>query len=173
MLATARDDNGLCVCIDAVLNQLGYGFEGIALRERDNADRVPIVADSQFAPLCSLGRHASHLRPELPEMNHPLYRKPSFLRYATACLPIAKSPCDFSSIRRYPLLGMRRCGRPGPCKRPRAPEHACLPTFSLWKSEALPDARATARSTSGLPPSGCLAADWKVHLEWRRHPKPR
>ena len=86
MLATARDDNGLCVCIDAVLNQLGYGFEGIALRERDNADRVPIVADSQFAPLCSLGRHASHLRPELSEMNHPLYRKPSFLRYATACL---------------------------------------------------------------------------------------
>src|ERR1700741_2937514 len=80
MLATARNDNSLGVCIDAVLNQLGYGFEGIALRERDNADRVPIVADSQFAPLCSLGLHAPHLRPELPEMNHPLYRKPSFLR---------------------------------------------------------------------------------------------
>src|SRR6516162_2345843 len=58
MLPPARDDNGLGVRVDAVLDQLGDGFEGIALRERDNADRVPIIADSQFAPLRCLGLHS-------------------------------------------------------------------------------------------------------------------
>src|SRR5437762_7902644 len=47
VLATTRDDNGPGVRIDTVLDQLGDGFERTTLRERDNTDRVPIIAEDR------------------------------------------------------------------------------------------------------------------------------
>ena len=51
VLTTARDDNGLGVCIDAVLDKLSDGLERVALRERDDADGIPIIPDPQFTTL--------------------------------------------------------------------------------------------------------------------------
>jgi hypothetical protein len=39
------------VCIDAVFDQLRDGLKRITLRERDNADSIPIIADPQFTAL--------------------------------------------------------------------------------------------------------------------------
>jgi hypothetical protein len=63
VLAPARDRNSLGTCVDAVLDELRDGLQGIALRERDDANRVPVVADAQLAAfsvlrvLCVLARH--------------------------------------------------------------------------------------------------------------------
>ena len=51
VLTTTRDDNGLGVCIDAVLDKLSDGLERVALRERDDADGIPIIPDPQFTTL--------------------------------------------------------------------------------------------------------------------------
>ena len=39
--------------IDAVLDKLGYRLERIALRQGNNANRVPVVADAQSSCICS------------------------------------------------------------------------------------------------------------------------
>jgi hypothetical protein len=39
------------VRVDAVLDKLRNGLEGIALRKRDDTDGIPIIADPQFAVL--------------------------------------------------------------------------------------------------------------------------
>ena len=49
VLATARDRNGTRVRVDAVLDQLGDRLERIALRQRNDGDRVPVVADPEPA----------------------------------------------------------------------------------------------------------------------------
>jgi hypothetical protein len=51
VLAAAYDGNGLGVRIDAVFDQLRDGLKRITLRERDNADSIPIIADPQFTAL--------------------------------------------------------------------------------------------------------------------------
>src|SRR6185437_11446509 len=51
MFTTARNRDRLCVCVDRVLDELGNRLQGIALRQSDDADRVPVVADTQFAAL--------------------------------------------------------------------------------------------------------------------------
>ena len=51
LLTAARDGNRLGMRIDAVLDKLRDGLQRIALRKGDNADRVPIVGDPQFAAL--------------------------------------------------------------------------------------------------------------------------
>lgn len=49
MLAAPRDSDGFRVRVETVLDEFGDGLEWIALRKRDNADGVPIVADAQLA----------------------------------------------------------------------------------------------------------------------------
>jgi hypothetical protein len=51
VLAAARDGNGLGVGIDAVLDELRDGLQRIALRERNDTDSIPVIADPQFAAL--------------------------------------------------------------------------------------------------------------------------
>jgi hypothetical protein len=53
----ARDRDGLGVRIDAVLDEFRNRLQGIALRERDDADRIPIIADAQLAAVLILGFH--------------------------------------------------------------------------------------------------------------------
>src|SRR5438105_8138551 len=48
LLLAARDDDRLRVRIDAVLDQLGDGFERIALRQPDGRDRLPVIANAQI-----------------------------------------------------------------------------------------------------------------------------
>ena len=47
VLAAARDRDGARARVDAVLDQLGDRLERAALRQRDDGDRVPVVADLQ------------------------------------------------------------------------------------------------------------------------------
>ena len=57
LVLAASDDDRLRTSVDAVLYELGYRFQWIALRQRDNRDRVPVVADAQIAAggyLCGL-----------------------------------------------------------------------------------------------------------------------
>src|SRR5580700_10136854 len=62
VLAAARDGNGLGVGIDAVLDELRDGLERIALRERDDTDGIPIIADPQFTALWFLRLGCAYLR---------------------------------------------------------------------------------------------------------------
>ena len=45
VLAAARDGDGLRVSIDRVLDEFGDRLERITLKERDDADGVPVIAD--------------------------------------------------------------------------------------------------------------------------------
>ncbi len=54
MILAARDRDGRRVRIDAVLDEFGDRFQGITLRERDDADRVPIIPDAQLAAVFAL-----------------------------------------------------------------------------------------------------------------------
>ena len=45
----ANDADVLRLCINAVLDELCDGLERIVLRERDDGDRAPGVADAQFS----------------------------------------------------------------------------------------------------------------------------
>jgi hypothetical protein len=42
----------LRVRIDRVLHEFGDRLQRITLRERDNSDRIPIIADAQLAAVC-------------------------------------------------------------------------------------------------------------------------
>ena len=48
--ATANDRDIRCAGIDGILDQLGDGLQRIRLRQRDDRDRIPVVADAEFAP---------------------------------------------------------------------------------------------------------------------------
>ena len=54
VFSAASDRIGLRLGIDAVLNELGNRFERITLRQRNNADRIPIIAESAVCrcPYC-------------------------------------------------------------------------------------------------------------------------
>jgi hypothetical protein len=47
MLAPPRDGDGTGLGVDAVLNQLGDCLERTALRERDDGDGIPVIANLQ------------------------------------------------------------------------------------------------------------------------------
>ena len=49
--ATANDRDIRCARVDGILDQLGDGLERIRLRKRNDRDRIPVVADAEFAPL--------------------------------------------------------------------------------------------------------------------------
>jgi hypothetical protein len=49
VLAAAGDRDGLGVSVDAVLDELGDRLQGIALRERNDTDRVPVIPDLELA----------------------------------------------------------------------------------------------------------------------------
>ena len=52
--------------VDAVLDELGYRFQRIALRQRDDRDRIPVVADAEIAAgryLCGLLDAMGHAAP--------------------------------------------------------------------------------------------------------------
>ena len=49
--ATANDRDIRCARIDGVLHQLSDGLQRIRLRQRNDRDRIPVVADAQFATL--------------------------------------------------------------------------------------------------------------------------
>ena len=49
--ATANDRDIRCAGIDGILDQLGDGLQRIRLRQRNDRDRIPVVADAEFAPL--------------------------------------------------------------------------------------------------------------------------
>ena len=51
VLAAAHDGNGCGLRIHAVLDELGDRLEWVGLRERDNSNGIPIIADPQFAAL--------------------------------------------------------------------------------------------------------------------------
>ena len=42
------------MCIDAVFDELGDRLQRIVLRERDDADRVPVIADLELAAVSDL-----------------------------------------------------------------------------------------------------------------------
>src|SRR6266478_1077762 len=75
LLFAAGDDDRLGACIDAVFDQFGHRLERIALRQGDDRDRFPVIADAQvpavvrFADCLGPLRHAAlttfrrHLRP--------------------------------------------------------------------------------------------------------------
>jgi hypothetical protein len=54
VLAAAGDGDGLRAGIDAVLDELGDRLERIALRQRDDPNRVPVIADPQLAAIVFL-----------------------------------------------------------------------------------------------------------------------
>ncbi len=56
-LPAADDLDVLGPCIDAVLDELGGGLERIVLRQRDDADRGPVVTDAQLATRGSSTAH--------------------------------------------------------------------------------------------------------------------
>ena len=49
--ATANDRDIRCASIDRILDQLGDGLQRIRLRQRNDRDRIPVIADAKFAPL--------------------------------------------------------------------------------------------------------------------------
>jgi hypothetical protein len=49
VLAASRDGDGLGVRIDAVLDEFRDGLQRVALRKSDDTDRIPVIADPQFA----------------------------------------------------------------------------------------------------------------------------
>ena len=49
LLAPASERDVLRLRVDAIFHQLGNSLQRIALRQRNDGDRVPIVADFQFA----------------------------------------------------------------------------------------------------------------------------
>jgi hypothetical protein len=52
--------------VDAVLDEFRYRFQRIALRQRDDRDRVPVVADAEIAAgghLCGLLDAMGHEEP--------------------------------------------------------------------------------------------------------------
>src|SRR5258708_6976801 len=61
VLLAAGDRDGLRMRIDTVLDELRDRFQGIALRERDDADRVPIIPDAQFAAIFAFRSHDEQL----------------------------------------------------------------------------------------------------------------
>jgi hypothetical protein len=48
VLPTTRDRDLSRVRVDAVLDELGNSFQRVALRQGDDPDCVPVIADSQF-----------------------------------------------------------------------------------------------------------------------------
>ena len=48
VLPTTRDRDFSRVRVDAVLDELGNSFQRVALRQGDDPDCVPVIADSQF-----------------------------------------------------------------------------------------------------------------------------
>src|SRR6266513_2235096 len=54
VLAAARDRNGLRVRVDAVLDELGDRLQRVPRRERDDTDRVPVIADPELAAIGGL-----------------------------------------------------------------------------------------------------------------------
>ena len=49
--ATANDRDIRCAGVDGILDQLSDGLQRIRLRQRDDRDRIPVIADAKFAPL--------------------------------------------------------------------------------------------------------------------------
>ena len=49
VLAPARDRDGARLGVDAVLHQLGNRLQRAALRQRDDGDGIPVIADLQPA----------------------------------------------------------------------------------------------------------------------------
>ena len=49
LLLAASDDDRLRTSVDAVLDELRHRLQRIALRQRDDRDRVPVIADAQIA----------------------------------------------------------------------------------------------------------------------------
>ena len=77
LLAAARDSNDFGTRIDAVFVKLRDGLEWIALRERDDADSIPIIADPQFTSLCffrSEGARVCHASMELLTITQAKWR---------------------------------------------------------------------------------------------------
>src|SRR5229473_2470422 len=58
VFATARDRDGSGLGIDAVLDKFGDRFQRVALRERDDANRVPVIANPQLPAIVLAGLHA-------------------------------------------------------------------------------------------------------------------
>ena len=56
LLLAPGDDDRLRPRIDAVLDQLGHRLERIALRQGDDRDRIPVIADAQVAARARFGR---------------------------------------------------------------------------------------------------------------------
>jgi hypothetical protein len=49
------------VRVDAIFDEFGDRLERVALRERNDADGIPVIADAQFAAVFALGFHAGSL----------------------------------------------------------------------------------------------------------------
>ena len=63
MLLAARDGDDLGVRIDRVLDEFGDRLQGVALRECDDPDGVPVIPDAQLpAVFLSLCFHAGTTR---------------------------------------------------------------------------------------------------------------
>src|SRR3990172_7305011 len=75
VLPAARDAHAAGTRIDRVLHQLGDRLEGIGLGERNDGDRIPVVADPQLAALAAAiphrfpGCHRCVFRPITARLN--------------------------------------------------------------------------------------------------------
>src|SRR6185436_7612296 len=49
LLLAPGDDDRLRASVDAVFYELGHRLERIALRQGDDGDRIPVIADAQVA----------------------------------------------------------------------------------------------------------------------------
>ena len=49
LLLATGDDDRFRARINTILDQLGHRLEGVALRERNDGDRIPVIADAQIA----------------------------------------------------------------------------------------------------------------------------
>ena len=60
VIAPTRDGDAARPRIDAVLDQLRNGLQGTRLRQRDDGDRVPVVADPQAAAGAAFAHGPAH-----------------------------------------------------------------------------------------------------------------
>ena len=49
MLASAGDGDGLGMRVDAIFDKLRDGLERVGLREGDNSNRIPVIANAQLS----------------------------------------------------------------------------------------------------------------------------
>lgn len=75
MFLAPGDGNRLGMRIDAVFDEFRNRFQGVALRQRDDPNRIPVVPNSQLTAVFAFGSHAGMIGKVRP------LRAPRFARF--------------------------------------------------------------------------------------------